>query len=160
MMLYLLRHAEAGEAPRDQDRELTEHGHAQAAAVATGIDWLGLGLTGILSSPLPRATQTAQPVARIVGLTLETVEALAPGQDPADGLALVARRGDRLLLVGHEPQLSEIIGLVTGGRARMRKAMLAAIELSSVESSQGTLDWLLAWRHLQRLGRKKSRDST
>jgi phosphohistidine phosphatase len=159
MMLYLLRHAEAGEAPRDEDRELTEHGHAQAAAAAAGIDWLNLNLTSILSSPLPRATQTAQPVARVLGLALETVEALAPGQDPSDGLAVLAGRGDRLLLVGHEPQLSGIIGLVTDGRARMRKAMLAAIDLPSVESPQGTLDCLLSWRHLQRLGRKKEQKS-
>jgi phosphohistidine phosphatase len=154
MDLYLLRHAEAGEAPRDEDRELSERGRAQAGAVAAGIGWLDLGFTAIVSSPLPRATQTAQPLAQALALPLETAEELAPGYSPKDALALVARRGDRLLLVGHEPQLSDIVGLVTGGHVRMRKAMLAALELQSAEVTEGVLAWALTWRHLQRLGRK------
>ena len=86
MDLYLLRHAAAGEAPRDADRELTERGHQQARAVAAGIAWLDPGLDAILTSPLPRAAQTAQPVAKALGLRLETVDALAPGHDPAEAL--------------------------------------------------------------------------
>jgi phosphohistidine phosphatase SixA len=57
--------------------------------------------------------------------------------------------------VGHEPQLSEIVLLVTGGRVHMRKAMLAALELPSADATQGALAWLLSWRHLQRMGGKK-----
>ena len=153
MDLYLLRHAEAGVAPRDADRELTANGLAQAGAVAAGINWLDLGLTGIISSPLPRARQTAQPVARIIALLVETNEVLAPGHSAADALALVTERAGRLLLVGHEPQLSGIIRLVTGGCVRMRKAMLVALELPVAGSAQGSLAWALSWRHLQRLGR-------
>ena len=153
MDLYLLRHAVAGEAPRDEDRELTGRGHQQACAVAAGIAWLDPGLDAILTSPLPRAAQTAQPVAKALGLRLETVDALAPGHDPAEALALLAGRGERLLLVGHEPQLSGIAQLATGGRIHMRKAMLAHLELQSTAPAQGELAWLLSWRHLSRLGR-------
>ena len=153
MDLYLLRHAAAGEAPRDEDRELTERGHQQARAVAAGLAWLDPGLDAILTSPLPRAAQTAQPVARALGLRLETARALAPGHDPTKALALLAGRGQRVLLVGHEPQLSGIAQLATGGRVHMRKAMLARIELESADPADGELDWLLAWRHLQRLAR-------
>jgi phosphohistidine phosphatase len=155
MIVYLLRHAEAGEAPRDEERELTDHGRAQAAAVAAGIRWLDLGITAIISSPLPRARQTAQPVADALDLALETADGLATGQRPAHGIALLVGRGDGLLLVGHEPQLSGIISTATGGRVHMRKAMLAALECSSLEAPDGALTWLLAWRHLERLGRKK-----
>jgi phosphohistidine phosphatase len=157
MNVYLLRHAEAGAAPRDEERELTEHGRAQAAAVAAGIRWLDLGITALLCSPLPRARQTAQPVANALGLALETVDGLTTGQRPADGIALLAGRGDGLLLVGHEPQLSGIISTATGGRVHLRKAMLAALECSSLEATDGALAWLLAWRHLERLGRKTER---
>jgi phosphohistidine phosphatase len=153
MDLYLLRHAAAGEAPRDEDRELTERGHQQARAVAGGLAWLDPGLDAILTSPLPRAAQTAQPVARALGLRLETVRALAPGHDPTEALALLAGRGERVLLVGHEPQLSGIAELATGGRVHMRKAMLARIELRSTDPADGELTWLLAWRHLERLAR-------
>src|SRR5207249_7964926 len=67
-------------------------GHQQARAVAAGIAWLNSGLDAILTSPLPRAAQTAQPVAKALGLRLETVDALAPGHDPAEALRSEERR--------------------------------------------------------------------
>jgi phosphohistidine phosphatase len=156
MDLYLLRHAEAGEAPRDEDRTLTEHGHAQARAAAVGIAWLGLRLDAILSSPFPRARQTAEPVATALGLGVEETAALASGQGPREALALLRGRDadEGVLLVGHEPQLSLVVQAVSGGRIHMRKAMLARLELHAVAPAQGELAWLLSWRHLERLGRE------
>src|SRR5438067_4279335 len=131
MDLYLLRHGEAGQAPRDEDRELTERGHEQARAIAAGLAWLNPGLDIILASPLPRAIQTAQPLARALGLEVQTAAALAPGHGPHEPLALLAGRGERVLLVGHEPQMSGIALRLTGGRVHMRTAMLAHVELES-----------------------------
>lgn len=153
MDLYLLRHAEAGEAPRDEDRQLTERGRRQARAVAAGIAWLDLGLNAILTSPLPRATQTAQPVADALRMRLASSAALATGHHPAEALALLHGRGDAVLLVGHEPQLAEIIRMLTGGRAHVRKAMLARLEVESTDPPAGAIAWLLPWKHLERLGR-------
>ena len=153
MDLYLLRHGEAGQAPRDEDRELTERGHEQARAVAAGLAWLNPGLDAILTSPLPRAVQTAQPVARVLGLEVQTVDALAPGHGPEEPLALLPGRGERVLLVGHEPQMSGIALHVTGGCIHMRTAMLAHLELEPAEAANGQLAALLSWQHLQRLGR-------
>src|ERR671932_769464 len=99
MDLYLLRHGEAGQVPRDEDRELTERGHEQARAVAAGLAWLNPGLDAILTSPLPRAVQTAQPVARALGLEVQTADAMAPGNGPDESLALLSGRGARVLLV-------------------------------------------------------------
>jgi phosphohistidine phosphatase len=154
--LYLLRHAEAGEAPRDEDRELTQHGHAQARAAAAGIAWLELRLDAILSSPFPRARQTAEPVATALGLRVGEAAALASGQGPREALALLKGRdaGERVLLVGHEPQLSLVVQAVSGGRIHMRKTMLARLELHALAPPQGELAWLLSWRHLERLGRE------
>ncbi len=156
MDLFLLRHAEAGEAARDELRELTEHGHTQARAVAAGLAWLAPGLDAVISSPLPRAMQTAQPAGAALGLRVDVADALAPGRAPEEALALLSGRGERVLLVGHEPQLSGIALLVTGGRIHMRKAMLTRIELPTVTppaSAYGELAWMLSWRHLERLGR-------
>jgi phosphohistidine phosphatase len=153
MNLYLLRHGEASEAPRDEDRELTPRGQEQARAVAAGIAWLGLEFDAILSSPLPRAHQTAAPVAAALKARLDEAPPLASGRDPGMALALLAGRGERVLLVGHEPQLSGIVRAITGGRVHMRKAMLAHIEVRSLKPPDGELAWLLSWRHLQRLGR-------
>src|SRR3954453_19901212 len=128
MDLYLLRHGEAGQAPHDEDRELTERGHERARAVAAGLAWLNPGLDAILASPLPRAVQTAQPVARALNLEVQTAEALAPGHGPDELLALLSGRGARVLLVGHEPRMSGLALHLTGGRVHMRTAMLAHLE--------------------------------
>ena len=83
----------------------------------------------------------------------EEVAPLATGHAPEAALALLLGRGERVLLVGHEPQLSGIVTAVTGGRVRMRKAMLARIAVRALEPAEGELAWLLSWRQLQRLGR-------
>lgn len=154
MDLYLLRHGEAGEAPRDEDRDLTPRGHEQARAVAVGIAWLGLEFDTILTSPLPRARQTAEPVAAALGTRLDEAPPLVTGRTPAMALALLTGCGERVLLVGHEPQLSGIVRAVTSGRIHMRKAMLARVEVRSLKPPDGELAWLLSWRHLQRLGHR------
>jgi phosphohistidine phosphatase len=153
MDLYILRHAEAGEARRDEERELTPRGHEQARAAAAGIGWLELKIDAILSSPLPRAAQTAEPVAAKLKLPVDLADGLATGQAPSAALALLENRGERVLLVGHEPQLSGIVEALTGGRINMRKAMLAYVEVQSLQPAYGELGWLLPWRHLERLGR-------
>jgi phosphohistidine phosphatase len=152
MELYLLRHAEAGDAPQDKDRQLTEHGRAQAGAAAAGIASLALGIELLLSSPLVRAVQTAEPVAKALSLPLANAEALTPGRTPAEALELLAASQGPVLMVGHEPQLSGIVMAVTGGRVRMRKAMLARLELETEDPAQGKLGWLLSWQHLKKLG--------
>jgi len=155
MDLYLLRHAEAGEAPRDDDRELTEHGHKQARAVASGLAALAPRLDALLCSPLPRAIQTANPAATALRLSIEQVEALASGRAAGDVLDDLAGRGssNRVLLVGHEPQLSQLALHLTGGRVHMRKAMLARITVLTLDPPYGDLEWLLSWRHLERIGK-------
>ena len=153
MDLYVLRHAEAGEAARDEDRELTPHGRHQAQAVAAGIAWLKPNIGAVLTSPLSRARQTAAPVAKALGVTSSEVWELAAGREPAEALALLPRHERGILLVGHEPQLSAIAHAATGGRIRLRKAMLFYIQLHSIEPAYGDLCWLLSWRQIERLGR-------
>lgn len=154
MDIYILRHAEAGPALSDEDRMLTDHGQAQARAAAAGIARLNLEIAALLSSPLPRASQTAQPVSRALGVPIETVEALATGRTPEEALAALTGRVGPTLLVGHEPQLSGILELLTGGRVHMRKAMLARVEVEALEARHGALAWLLSWKHLARIGGK------
>lgn len=154
MDVLILRHAEAGEAATDDARELTAHGREQAFAVAKGMAALNLGIDAVLSSPLPRALQTVEPVAAHLGLDVVQDDALRSGQPAGHALTLLfahtARR--RVLLVGHEPQLSSLLLHLTGGRVHMRKAMLAAVEVISLDPSYGALSFLLSWRHLERLG--------
>lgn len=152
MRLYFLRHglAHAWREWEGDDalRPLTSVGKARMQRETLTIRQLDLKLEVIVTSPLVRAYQTAELVARELRLLDKLVkdERLAPGFNVAQlAMLLQAQRGTRaLLLVGHEPDFSETISAVIGGgKVVCKKGSLACVELSDVEMLQGELVWLL-----------------
>ena len=127
-MLYLLRHGDAEDGGEDAARRLTAKGERQAAAAGTALAALGVELDACLTSPRVRAAETAR-------LACEALPRLEPEIAPElggggfDALALAAGRGG-ILLVGHEPDLSDEIARLTGARIKMRKGGLAILEPS------------------------------
>ena len=134
MDLWLLRHAAAEDVSasgRDEDRALTPQGAARAAAVSRGLALLAPTIEVVLSSPYRRARETAEAAARALGVegVIES-SALEPGRTASEVLRqLSAAPWSRVLLVGHEPLLGSVVGLVTfGDESRgvpLRKAALA-----------------------------------
>lgn len=148
--LYFVRHGladrDAFAGGDDRQRPLTDQGQEQLRRQAEVMAGLDLGVELILSSPLVRAEQTAAILA----------EALAPAGglvlDPQLGLSFavgsLARMlqehagARRLLLVGHEPSFSEVIGDITGGsEITCRKASLIRVDLRSERPVSGSLEW-------------------
>jgi phosphohistidine phosphatase len=152
LKLYFLRHGQAGNRQDwqgdDSERPLTVEGKKRMQREAAAIWRLELPLDVILSSPLVRAAQTAEIVARARGSAarLVTDGRLAPGFGPKQLASIVAehRNVRGLMLVGHEPDFSETISQVTGGgRLAMKKGGLACIEVGDLASLKGTLVWLI-----------------
>lgn len=152
MKLYFLRHGLAGERSEwkgnDFDRPLTEEGKAKMEAEAVAIAKLDLGLDAILTSPLVRAYQTAEIVARKLKLENKLVKDERLDVDfDLNRLAKILRshaNAQALMLVGHEPSFSETIGeLIGGGRVVCKKGGLALVELDDPTSLRGELEWLL-----------------
>lgn len=150
MILYFLRHGDAGPgAMAEESRELTADG--AAALRAAGPLWRHLHLRPdlVLTSPLIRARQSAEIVVEALGLPRPPVadDRLAPGADwPALAQAM-ERDGDarRVMFVGHEPDLSSVVQLLTGAAAvRLRKGGIACVEFPGVpEPGSGEIAWLL-----------------
>ena len=150
--LYLLRHglAVAPGTPEiaDDDRPLTPEGERRVRQVARGCKRLGLKLDRIATSPLPRAHRTAEIVADALGVTdlLEVVDGLRAGRDARSIAAWLATRSDpRLLVVGHNPTLSELVGLLVVGLdgppiCELHKAGIAA--LVGEPGGPYTIDWI------------------
>jgi phosphohistidine phosphatase len=129
-VIWLLRHGEAeDEAADDASRELTEKGRRQSLAAGRALARLGVELDACLSSPKVRARDTAVLACEALGLEPEIDDALRGGD--FDPFELIAGRG-QVLLVGHEPDMSRAITFVTGGRTRLSKGGLAAIDRSEV----------------------------
>lgn len=94
----------------------------------------------MLTSPLPRAAQTADIAADYLKVGLRKENLLAPGFGiGALEQILAGNPGQNLLLVGHEPDFSEVIRALTGGRVKVSKAGVALVEVSGRE---GRLLWL------------------
>jgi phosphohistidine phosphatase len=161
MDIYFLRHGKAAElgdpgVTDDFSRELTPKGIEEIEAQAAVMERLGVAPDAILSSPLARAKQTAELVAKGLGRkkSLLVSDALAPGCDLERLGRLVAQHASAksLLVVGHEPDLSTMIGELVGrggARVEMKKGGLARVELrGSLHVGAGMLVWLVPPRVL------------
>lgn len=114
MDLLLWRHAEAQDGTPDLARPLTPKGRRQAAAMAAWLDAHLPRRVRILSSPATRTRETVAALDREV----EVVPALAPGAAPEAVLAAAGwpDAGGAVLVVGHQPTLGLVAGLLLAGR--------------------------------------------
>jgi phosphohistidine phosphatase len=151
VILYFLRHADAGEARATDDdaRQLTMEGDAAMRAAAPLWRRLNLRPDVVISSPLPRAMQTARLFAEGIGLGVvpSADQRLQPGARWRDLAQAMAAHPDarRVMFVGHEPDLSRAVAELTGASSvRLRKGGLACVEFYGVpEPGGGELAWLL-----------------
>lgn len=97
----------------------------------------------LLSSPLPRALQTAEVVAKCLGLDVREERALGQGFNAAKLRALIERaKGEDMMIVGHEPDFSRAIEALTGGKVKLAKGGIARVDLDS-GAENGRLIWLI-----------------
>ncbi|MBA2434954.1 MAG: phosphohistidine phosphatase SixA [Verrucomicrobiota bacterium] len=144
MRIYLLRHG-AADWPDwtgpDDDRPLTDAGRQEVAEVGRFLFRQQAAPDVILTSPLPRAAQTAEIAAAHLRAPIHEEKLLAPGFG-GDDLKRLRQKypQDSLMLVGHEPDFTEVIAALTGASLKLSKAGLALVDL---KSQKGKLLWLL-----------------
>jgi phosphohistidine phosphatase len=148
VILYFLRHADAGSAsPAADDARLSDAGVAALRAAAAIWRRLNLRADVVLSSPLPRALQSAQLFCDAVGGSPVSDDRLRPGASWGElAQAMAAHpQARRVMFVGHEPDLSSAICELTGAASvRMRKGGIACIEFyGTPEPGGGEIAWLL-----------------
>jgi len=145
MQLYFLRHGEAdwpGWTKPDDERPLTDFGKKEVRQVGKFLNRLKVKPDLIVTSPLPRALQTAEAAAEELKTKLRQDEALEPGFGISELSTVLKRhRSKVLMLVGHEPDFSSVISALTGGFVKMSKAGVALIDIDP-ETEKGRLLWL------------------
>jgi phosphohistidine phosphatase len=138
--LWVLRHAEAEAhgTRADSERRLTPRGEQQARTAGIALARMQSSFESVLFSPKARARQTAELAAeqwgeRERGLLQEHAP-LASGFDGGGALEALSAIGadGRLLIVGHEPDLSGVVADLTGGRIDLKKGGLAVVRLEGV----------------------------
>lgn len=114
MRLYLVRHAEAEPGEPDDLRRLTPAGRETARRLGEQLATEGPVPDAIITSPLLRARETGDEIARATGTTAEPDERLAPGAEADDVLAAVDGRGESVVVVGHQPDCGRIAAVLAG----------------------------------------------
>jgi len=152
--LYLVRHAEAEpERTTDAERRLTEKGKRQAEKLGRFCLQQGLAVDAIFSSPLVRAVQTAEPVAQALKTKVHCSPELASGMTPGRLRAFLEAQKDSgsLMIVGHEPDLSEGAADLLGHpavRLELKKGSLLRLSFAEMKLELATLDFLVPVRFL------------
>jgi phosphohistidine phosphatase len=151
--LWLLRHGEAEphDARSDFDRRLTPRGEDQSRSAGRALASLEVEFQLAFSSPRVRALDTAKLACAELGIEPVVHEPLSGGFELADARELLAAAGAdrRILLVGHEPDLSMLVRDLTGGTVDIKKGGVAGVR---VDGSRAELIALLRPRELDRIG--------
>lgn len=146
--LWLLRHGEAEPhgARADADRRLTERGEQQARSAGLALAALELVPSAVFTSPKVRARDTARLACEALGVDAVEHGPLAGGFEAGEALALAGPREERVMIVGHEPDFSQIVFDLTGARIDMKKGGVAGVRL---DGARAELIVLLRPRELQ-----------
>ena len=123
MRIYIVRHGEAELAAlgsSDAGRQLTARGQRQAARVGAALRVLGEVPAVVLTSPVPRARQTAELAVKAMAdkrsrPPIRVLDRLAPGAYAGDVLAAIPADPQSVMLVGHQPTLGALVGALIGG---------------------------------------------
>jgi phosphohistidine phosphatase len=151
LQLFLLRHADAGDpeawAGDDAARPLSEKGELQAERLGAFLAEIGFQPDAIVSSPKVRAHRTAEIVGAAIGVGVRIDDRLATGFEPAAVDAILADAGGpaRPVLVGHDPDFSQVLGwLANADGVTMKKGAFARVDVrGAVADGRGTLRWLI-----------------
>jgi phosphohistidine phosphatase len=162
MELIVFRHGIAEDratGKSDADRPLTAEGLDKTGRAAAGLLKIAPRPQVILTSPKTRAVQTAELAGQAFGIRLETAEVLATGDVAAMLDALAGRDERRIMIVGHEPDFSEIIERLIFGRMtgtiELKKAGAALIDIAGrIDTARvcGMLRWLATPKMLREMG--------
>jgi len=152
--LYIVRHGIAVEPGTpgipDDERLLTPKGERRMRQIARGLAKLDLKLNRIVTSPLPRARATAEIIADVLDVRkiLETSNVLQTGSAATTVERWLRERTDeRLMIVGHNPTLSDLVSLLVLGATQpafcdLKKGGVAALTRTSAHSGLYEVNWI------------------
>ena len=150
MYLHLLRHADAGDPETwdgpDAARPLSEKGRVQSSRLGEHLARIGFTADAVVTSPKLRASETAEIVADHIVASVTEDRRLAGAVDPETVDDILDGLGDvqRVVLVGHDPDFSDLLSTLCAAKLSMRKGAFARLEVERpMRPGHATLRWLL-----------------
>ena len=156
MIIYLVRHASAGEhlanPKKDEKRPLDADGIEQCGYMGRALAALNAQPDVVISSPLKRATQTASLIANEIGFEgkLQLEAAMRPEASFPEFRRMLEKyaKHEAIMVVGHNPNFSDFLGRTIAGSGERAHVDLRKGSVAKIESKQKkyVLDWLLTPR--------------
>jgi phosphohistidine phosphatase len=138
--LIIVRHGEAEpkiDSIEDKERKLIKKGVKQMRRVAGFIDEMDYSFDRVFSSTYIRAYQSAEVILDELGedeKKIETITELEPDKDPSEFINKIKENDNAsILIVGHEPFLSQLVRNLTGGNVEIKKGGLVVIDYNPVD---------------------------
>lgn len=124
MHIYVIRHGKAeehSESGLDRDRVLKGKGHKQAKWLADEIAQREVRPELVLSSPYPRARETAEPIWAALGMNAQIDDRLGAERSLSDMLDVLmdARGSSCVAIVSHNPNCARIVSTLCNGLTTM-----------------------------------------
>ncbi len=151
MKIYIVRHGHSPSAKdagvaADFDRPLSEEGKAAAFKAGLTIKESGKIPEIIFHSPLKRAHQTALQINSALNCSegiksFEPLANLLTAPELLNEIAPWVKRYEALVLVGHQPQLGDMIYFLCGKNIGLQPAQVVAIELNSTQNLEASFLW-------------------
>jgi phosphohistidine phosphatase len=149
--LCFLRHADAGDPEAwtrpDAERPLSSKGKRQTDRLARFLESTAFRPDAILTSPKVRAVQTARPLAEHLEVEMRTEPRLGEPLDVATLESILRDAGDpdRPIVVGHDPDFSDLVAELTGSPSfSMKKGAFVRVDIDRpLRAGAGTLAWLV-----------------
>jgi phosphohistidine phosphatase len=169
MIVYFLRHASAGQhrsdPVKDEKRPLDKEGIEQCGLIGRALASMDAHVDAVISSPLKRATQTASLVGNEIAFEgkLALDKALRPGETFEQFRELLRKhsKADAIMVVGHNPNLSEFLSLLVSKRGSdvvvdLKKGAVARVE---ADNKSATLLWCLTPRLVRAIQESSANNS-
>ena len=132
--LIVVRHGDAEQETGvpDDSRRITKKGKKQLKRAANFIDKMNYNIESVVSSPLIRSRESAEVLVDELGLDLkiDMNDSLKPDADIASTIAFIKTLKDNTIIVGHNPNLSILLGKIVGFEGELKKAGIAVLDLN------------------------------
>ena len=137
-MVILIRHGKAKSKEEDPERSLTDEGVEETRKVAEFLRGK-VKVVRIYHSDKKRAKQTAEIISKFLGGELTELEGIAPLDPPDTAYEICENSKDNIIIVGHLPHLSVLVGKLTGAEC-VKFICSGAVALEKVEGV-----WKVKW---------------
>ena len=152
--IFVLRHGKAEDISQchskiDFDRKLIEEGKLKATKLGKFLNKVDGDINIVISSPYLRAKETAEIIVNLFDKKpeLKIEDFLSSGvsiQEISRGILDKYSEKDKILIVGHAPDLEIFLGKLIGAKSIMlKKGAIAKVILNSSIELSGELVWLI-----------------